>query len=85
MMISGIGIVGAVSVHLILDCRGKLVVPWLGLGLVNAALVAWEISFMAHGAPGTAFPSHYRWWLFDLGVASCFAGYLLTWWRNATS
>jgi len=84
MMISAIGIVGAVSVHLVLDRRGKLVVPWYGLGLVNAALVAWEISFMAHGGPRTGFPSQYRWWLFNLGVVFCFAGYLFTWQSNAT-
>jgi hypothetical protein len=83
MLISAIGVVGGLSVHLILDHRGRLVVPWTGLVLVNAALVAWEISFMAHGGPGTEFPSHYRWWLFDLGVASCFAGYLLVWRSNA--
>jgi len=83
MTVSAIGILGAVSVHLIFERRGRLVVPWYGLGLVNAALVAWEISFMAHGGPGTEFPSHYRWWLFDLGVASALAGYLLIWRRNA--
>lgn len=81
--ISIIGMVGAVSVHLVFERRGRLVVPWCGLGLANAALVAWEISFMAQGGPRTEFPSHYRWWLFDLGVAFALAGYLLTWRSNA--
>ena len=80
--ISAIGIVGAVSVHLILDRRGRLTVPWYGIALLNAALVAWEISFMAHGGPRTRFPGHYRWWLFALGVACSLAGYLFTWRRN---
>jgi hypothetical protein len=84
MVISAIGIVGAVSVHLILDRRSQLVVPWHGLTLVNAALVVWEISFMAHEGPRTGFPTQYRWWLFLLGVALACAGYLLTWWKNAT-
>jgi hypothetical protein len=83
MAISAIGIVGAVSVHVILDRRGKLVVPWHGLTLVNAALVAWEVSFMAHQGPHTTFPVHYRWWLFIMGVAFASSGYLLTWWRNS--
>jgi hypothetical protein len=83
MAISAIGIVGAVSVHVILDRRGELVVPWHGLVLVNAALVAWEISFMAHEGPRTGFPTRYRWWLFITGVAFSCCGYLLTWWRNA--
>jgi hypothetical protein len=83
MAISAIGIVGAVSVHVILDRRGELVVPWHGLALVNAALVAWEISFMAHEGPRTGFPTRYRWWLFIMGVALSCCGYLLTWWRNA--
>jgi hypothetical protein len=83
MVISAIGIVGAVSVHIILDHRAELIVPWHGLTLVNAALVAWEISFMAHEGPHVQFPTHYRWWLFNLGVACSFAGYLLTWRRNA--
>jgi hypothetical protein len=82
MAIAAIGIVGAVSVHVILDRRAELVVPWYGLTLVNAALVAWEISFMAHEGPGTEFPTQYRWWLFTLGVAFATAGYLLTWLRN---
>jgi len=83
MAISAIGIVGAVSVHVILDRRAELVVPWHGFTLVNAALVAWEISFMAHEGPRTEFPTQYRWWLFILGVAFAAAGYLLTWRRNA--
>jgi hypothetical protein len=82
MVISAIGIAGAVSVHLILDRRGELVLPWSGLTLINAALVAWEISFMAHGGSPTEFPERYRWWLFLLGVALSSAGYLLTWQRN---
>jgi hypothetical protein len=82
--ISAIGIVGAVSVHLILDRRGRLIVPWYGIALVNAALVAWEISFMAHGGPRTRFPSHYRWWLFMLGLACSLAGYLFAWRSSAT-
>jgi hypothetical protein len=84
MVISAIGVAGAVSVHVLLDRRGELVVPWHGLSLINAALVAWEISFVAHEGPCTEFPTHYRWWLFVLGVALCAAGYLLTWRRNAT-
>jgi hypothetical protein len=83
MVISAIGIVGAVAVHVILDRRAELVVPWHGLMLVNAALVAWEISFMAHEGPRTEFPTHYPWWLFILGVAFSASGYLLTWRRNA--
>lgn len=83
MTISAIGIVGAVSVHVILDRRAELFVPWHGLALVNAALVAWEISFMAYEGPRTEFPTQYRWWLFILGVALAAAGYLLTWRRNA--
>lgn len=83
MLISALGIVGAVSVHLILDRRAELVVPWHGLALVGAALVAWEISFMAHGGPRTEFPVQYRWWLFALGVGCSLGGYGLTWWRNA--
>lgn len=83
MAISAIGIVGAVSVHVLLDRGPALIVPWQGLMLVNSALVAWEISFMAHQGPRTEFPSQYRWWLFALGVAFAAAGYLLTWRRNA--
>jgi hypothetical protein len=82
--ISAIGIVGAVSVHLILDRRGRLIMPWYGIALVNAALVAWEISFMAHRGPRTRFPSHYCWWLFMLGLACSLAGYLFAWRSNAT-
>jgi hypothetical protein len=83
MLISALGIVGAVSVHLILDRRAELALPWHGLALVGAALVAWEISFMAHGGPRTEFPAQYRWWLFALGAACSISGYGLTWWRNA--
>ena len=83
MAISAIGIVGAVSVHVILDRRGELLVPWHGLALVNAALVAWEISFMAHEGPGTGFPTRYRWWLFVIGVTFSCCGYLLIWRQNA--
>jgi len=85
MVISAIGMVGAVSVHMVLDRRAELVVPWHGLTLVNAALVAWEISFMAHQGPRTGFPTHYRWWLFILGVVFSCAGYLLTWRSNTVS
>jgi hypothetical protein len=81
---SAIGIVGAVSVHLILDRRGRLIMPWYGIALVNAALVAWEISFMAHRGPRTRFPSHYCWWLFMLGLACSLAGYLFAWRSNAS-
>jgi len=84
MLISAIGIVGAVSVHLILDRRGVLVVPWHGFTLINAALVAWEISFMGYPGPRSGFPARYCWWLFLLGVALSLAGYLLTWWRNGS-
>jgi hypothetical protein len=82
MVISVIGIVGAISVHIILDRRGELVLPWCGLTLINAALVAWEISFTAHEGPPTEFPTRYRWWLFSLGVALSLAGYLSTWRKN---
>ena len=85
MLISAIGIVGAVSVHIILDRRAEFIVPWHGLTLVGAALVAWEISFMAHGGPRTEFPTRYCWWLFALGAGCSLAGYLLTWWRNAVA
>jgi len=83
--ISAIGIVGAVSVHIILDRRGELVVPWYGLTLVHVALIAWEISFMIHESPQTRFPSHYRWWLFLLGVVSAGGGYIATWLKNAST
>lgn len=83
MAISAIGIVGAISVHVILDRRGELVVPWHGLALVTAALVAWEVSFLAHPGSRTGFPAEYHWWLFVLGVVLSCSGYLLTWQRNA--
>jgi hypothetical protein len=82
VVISAIGIAGAVSVHLILDRRGKLVVPRFGFALINSALAAWEISFVGHPGPRTEFPAGYCWWLFLLGVALSLAGYLLTWRRN---
>jgi hypothetical protein len=85
MVISVIGIAGAVWVQLILDRRSRLIVPWHGLILVNAALIAWEISFLAYEGPRTGFPSRYHWWLFCLGVALALAGYLLTWRSNAVS
>jgi hypothetical protein len=80
--ISGIGIIGACSVHLILRYRTKLTVPRYGFALLNGALVAWEISFMLHDGPIDRFPVRYRWWLFLLGVTLASAGYLLTWHRN---
>jgi hypothetical protein len=83
MVISAIGIVGAISVHLILARRGELVVPWLGFALINAALAAWEISFMGHPGPRSEFPAGYCWWLFLLGVGLSLSGYLLTWRSNA--
>lgn len=83
--ISAIGVVGAVSVHLLIDSRGRLALPWQGVALVNGALAAWEISFMAHGGPRTTFPDHYEWKLFSLGVALALAGYLVIWRANAPS
>jgi hypothetical protein len=44
VVISCVGIIGACSVHVILDRRGELVIPWYGFALVNGALIAWEIS-----------------------------------------
>ena len=66
------------------DRRLELALPWRGFMLVNAALVAWEISFLAHEGPHTGFPTHYHCWLFMLGVASSCAGYFLIWRSNAT-
>jgi hypothetical protein len=83
--ISAIGILGAILVHVLFDRRGELALPWLGVTLVNTALVVWEISFMAHGGPRTEFPAHYEWGLFAVGVALAFAGYLQVWRTNAAS
>lgn len=82
--ISCIGIIGACSVHVILNRRKELIVPWHGFALVNGALMAWEISFMLHDGPLDRFPTRYRWWLFLLGIALAGAGYVLTWCRNLT-
>jgi hypothetical protein len=82
IVISCIGIIGACSVHVILD-RGKgLIVPWYGSALVSAALIAWEVSFMLHDGPLDRFPTRYRWWLFLLGIALAGGGYVLTWCQN---
>ena len=82
ILISLIGIAGAVSVHVIFARRGALAVPGYSILSVNAALVAWEISFMAYEGPGTRFPGEYRWWLFALGALLAMAGGLLAWRRN---
>ena len=82
ILISLIGIAGAVSVHVIFARRGALAVPGYSILSVNAALVAWEISFMAYEGPGTRFPGEYRWWLFVLGALLAMAGGLLAWRRN---
>jgi hypothetical protein len=80
--ISCIGIIGACSVHVILERRKELVVPRYGFALINGALVAWEVSFMLHDGPPDRFPTRYRWWLLLLGIALAGAGYVLTWCRN---
>jgi hypothetical protein len=80
--ISATGIAGALCVHRIFDRRPELIVPWQAFVLVNAALVAWELSFMAHGSSGREFPSHYAWWLLVLGLGFSTAGYALIWQRN---
>ena len=80
--ISCIGIIGACSVHVILNRREELIVPWNGFALVNGALMAWEISFILHEGPLNRFSTRYRWWLFLLGIALAAAGYALTWRRN---
>lgn len=85
MAISAIGIVWAVSVHVIADRRGDVAVPWHGLTLVHVALIAWQISFMIHDSPQTRLPSHYRWWLFLLGAAAAGGGLLATWLSNGSS
>jgi hypothetical protein len=80
--ISCIGIVGACSVHVILNRCNEMIVPWPAFALVNGALMAWEISFMLHEGPLDRFPTRYRWWLFLLGTALAGAGYVLIWCRN---
>jgi len=83
--ISAMGLAGALSVHLILDRRPRLIVPWPSFLLVNAALLAWESSFLVHGSSGSEFPARYRWPLLTLGVVCCAVGYLLAWRRSLTA
>jgi hypothetical protein len=85
IVISCVGIIGACCVHVILDRRGELVVPWHGFALVNGALMAWEISFMLHDGPLDRFPAQYRWWLFLLGIVLAGVGFASTWYQNRPS
>ncbi len=86
MLISLLGICGAVALHIAFARRGTLVFPGSALLAINAALLAWELSFTVYALSDDGmrrhFPAEYHWELLALGAALALAGGLLIARRN---